>query len=49
MMMDAVYNGKVDQGLWNQGFGVKVSADNRDEFIYFLKYQAQERGITLPE
>ena len=43
-MMDAVYNGKVDQGLWNQGFGVKVSADNRDEFIYFLPHPLQGKS-----
>lgn len=48
-MMDTVYYDKVDQGLWNQGFGVKVSDENRDEFIYFLKYQAQERGVMLPD
>ena len=48
-MMDAVYYDKVDQGLWNQGFGVKVSKDNRDEFIYFLRYQAKERGVVLPD
>ena len=48
MMMDVVYNDKTDEHLWSQGFGVKVNKDNRDEFLYFLKYQAQERGVTLP-
>ena len=48
MMMDAVYNGKVDEDLWSQGFGVKVDKDNRDEFLYFLRYQATERGVVIP-
>ncbi|MBR4718902.1 MAG: hypothetical protein IKP31_01525 [Lachnospiraceae bacterium] len=47
-MMDVVYYDKVDQVLWDQGFGVKVSRENRDEFIYFLKFQAEERGVVLP-
>ena len=47
-MMDTVYNGTQDDALWKQGFGVKVTKENRDEFIYFLKYQAEERGVVLP-
>ena len=47
-MMDVVYNDNVDQHLWEQGFGVKVTKDNIDEFMYFLKFQAGERGVTVP-
>jgi hypothetical protein len=49
LMMDITYNGERNDHLWQQGFGVKVNKDNRDEFIYFLKYQATERGIVLPD
>ena len=48
-MMDVVYNGEKFDELWKQGFGVKVTKENRDEFIYFLKYQAEERDVKLPE
>ncbi len=48
MMMDVVYNGNTDDNLWSQGFGVKVDAANRDEFIYFLRHQAEERGVVIP-
>lgn len=47
-MMEITYNGEKHDNLWQQGFGVKVNKDNRDEFIYFLKYQAKERGVVLP-
>ena len=49
MMMDVVYRDEIDENLWRQGFGVKVTGENRDEFIYFLKYQAAERGVVLPD
>ncbi|MCR5420516.1 MAG: hypothetical protein K6E98_05895 [Lachnospiraceae bacterium] len=48
-MMDCVYYDKTDDALWKQGFGVKVTKENRDEFIYFLKYQAKERGVDIPD
>ncbi len=48
MMMDTVYNGARNDALWQQGFGVEVTSENRDEFIYFLKYQAGERGVIIP-
>ncbi|MCR5508386.1 MAG: hypothetical protein K6F34_06850 [Lachnospiraceae bacterium] len=47
-MMDVVYNGKNEDNLWSQGFGVYVTSQNRDEFIYFLKHQASERGVKVP-
>ncbi len=46
-MMDTVYKDEYDEGLWKQGFGVKVTKENKDEFIYFLKYQAKENGVSV--
>ncbi|HOO28154.1 MAG TPA: hypothetical protein PLU43_06785 [Lachnospiraceae bacterium] len=47
MMIDAAYNGEVDPVLLKQGFGVKVTAENKEEFIEFLREQAVENGVGL--
>ena len=48
-MMRTVYEGEEDDALWHQGFGIYVTAENRDEVIYFLEYQAEERGVKVFE
>ncbi len=40
MMIDTIFNGKYDEELWKQGFGIHVTQENREEFISFLRYQA---------
>ena len=40
-MVRTVY-GETDDNLWKQGFGLYVTPDNVDEFITFMKYQAEE-------
>lgn len=47
MMIDAAYNDTVDSTLKAQGFGVKVTKENKTEFIEFLKNQALENGVVL--
>lgn len=42
MMIDTVFNGAYDEKLWSQGFGIKVTEENREDFISFLRYQAEE-------
>lgn len=42
LMMDVVYNGWSDEELLAQGFGVKVTEENREEFIALLREQATE-------
>ncbi len=42
MMIDTVFGRANDEELWRQGFGIHVTEDNREEFITFLRYQADE-------
>ncbi len=42
LMMDVVYNGWSDKELVAQGFGVKVTAENREEIMALLRMQAEE-------
>ena len=41
MIIDVICNGKRYDGLYEQGFGVKVTKENADEFIEMLKAQAE--------
>ncbi len=47
IMIDAAYNGNVDPALESQGFGVKITKDNRTEFMEFLRSQAMDNGVGL--
>jgi len=40
MMMDTVYHDWSDEKLLSQGFGVKVTADNKAEVIKMLREQS---------
>lgn len=42
LMMDVVYNGWSDEELVAQGFGVRVTAENRAEVLTLLRTQANE-------
>ncbi len=46
MMIDAAYNNTVDPNLETQGFGVKVTKENKEDFLNFLKEQAIENGVN---
>lgn len=39
LMMDAVYQGRVDEALLAQGFGVRVTKENKEEFMELLRQQ----------
>ena len=39
LMMDVVFQGYTDEALQKQGFGVKVTGENREEFLNLLKQQ----------
>ncbi len=49
VMMSVVYGGWGDERLLSQGFGVKVTAENKDIFIQFLKEQAAQYGLMTGE
>lgn len=44
MMMDVVYHDWCDENLLSQGFGVKVTAENKREVITLLREQAAEQS-----
>ncbi|HAG70302.1 MAG TPA: hypothetical protein DCL38_10080 [Lachnospiraceae bacterium] len=41
-MIDIVLNGEKKDKLWEQGFGIHVTEENREEFMAFLRHQAEE-------
>ncbi len=45
-MIGAVYEDNIDKPVKDQGFGVHVTKENREEFLQFLHNQAAENGIT---
>lgn len=45
MMISCIYENHVEAGLKDQGFGVEVTKDNKEEFIEFLYNQAKEEGF----
>ncbi|MCR4924034.1 MAG: DUF1574 domain-containing protein [Lachnospiraceae bacterium] len=49
MMVDMAISGKKDDRLWSQGFGIHVTEENKEEFIAFLKNQAEEYGVKCYE
>lgn len=45
-MISAAFEDTIDQVVKDQGFGVHVTDENKEEFIAFLREQAIEQGIT---
>ncbi len=41
LIIDVIWNGKKFDGLYNQGFGMKINRDNINELIHLLKSQWQ--------
>lgn len=48
LMMDVMYQDWHNEELLAQGFGVKVTKENKDEFLAFLRQQASEYGVDIP-
>lgn len=48
-MISAAFMNEIDPVVKAQGFGVYVDKDNREEFISFLREQAEEKGIKVYE
>ncbi len=48
-MIEITFNGYEDEYLRNQGFGYKVTKDNRDELMTILKRELDENGVSYGE
>lgn len=48
LMMDVVYGGKTDETLLAQGFGVRVTKENKEEVLALLREQCAENLGQMP-